>query len=70
MVLQNCIFFDAACFEAMDLIITTSLSELNYSVTFVQETYILGVFIPILLREKGLTNFAKSIYFVQNQVSG
>jgi len=48
---------------------SSGASQLDYSVTFVQGTRALGVFVAILFRENGLTNFTKSLFFVQNEAS-
>ena len=47
--------------------ITASVSELIYSVSFIPGTNTLGVFISVIFRDRGLTNFTKSYYYVQNQ---
>ena len=58
----------AATYDAVELNATSSgTSELDYSVTFVQGTKALGVFMSILFRENGLTNFTKSVFFVQSE---
>ena len=49
--------------------ITGGVSELDYSVTFIPGTSSLGVFVSVIFRERGLTNFKKSFYFVQNRAS-
>ena len=62
--------FCAATYAAVELYATSSgTSELDYSITFVQGTKALGIFMSILFRENGLTNFTKSVFFVQRRTS-
>ena len=63
------IFFHSATLDVSDLIVNAGVSELNFTVTFIPGTSSLGVFMSVLFRERGLTNFAKSYYFVQNRAS-
>ena len=44
-------------------------SQLVLSVTFVQETRALGVFISVLFRKNGLTNFNNSLFFIINRAT-
>jgi len=56
--------------DAYDLNATSSGDFiLGYSIIFIQRTRSLGVFISILFRENGMTNFEKSLFFVQNEES-
>ena len=48
---------------------SSTASQLVFSLTFVQETRALGVFISILFRENGLTNFARSFFFIINRAT-
>ena len=63
------IFFHSATLDVFDLIVAAGVSELNFSATFIPGTSSLGVFMSALFRERGLINFAKSYYFVQNRAS-
>jgi len=58
-----------ATYGTFDLHATSSVAALEISVTFVQETRELGVFISVLFRKNGMTSFSKSLFFVLSKAS-
>ena len=59
-----------ATFDIFDLDTTSSVaSQLDFSLSFIQETRAQGAFMSFLFRENGLTNFTNSLFFVMNRAT-
>ena len=56
-----------ATYDIFDLDATSSgASQLDFSLSFIQETRAQGAFMSFLFRENGLTNFSNSLFFIIN----
>ena len=59
-----------ATFDIFDLNATSSVaSQLNFSLSFIQDTRAQGAFISFLFRENRLTNFSNSLFFIMNRAT-
>ena len=58
----------AATYDISDLDATSSVdSQIDFSLSFIQETTAQGAFMYFLFREDGQTNFNNSLFFIINQ---
>ena len=59
-----------ATYDIFDLDATSSGAfQLDFSLSFIQETSAQGAFMSFLFRENGLTNFSNSLFFIINQAT-
>ena len=58
----------AATYDISDLDATSSVaSQIDFSLSFIQETRAQGAFMSILFRDNGQTNFYNSLFFIINR---
>ena len=63
-------FMCAATYDIFDLdAISSVASQLDFSLSFIQETRAQGAFMSFLFRNNGQTNFANSLFFIINRAT-